>query len=238
MTPPVAVALTDYDEWYAVHSAAWCHRMAARITAAACERNRKKSRGIWEDYRCAGCGGLDNQPEPIRDGGPVLMLLPGGLDDYQGPGTRDQGPEDRNQGRGDRDGAEPPEQGEERFTAEFWEDDDPEEEDAELDLAELAEIDLESLDPLTRDLLRALHIKIPGEEDPEEEPEQLFVELPDPPERRGKVAVFMGRCVRCDGAMMHAAREWRDDENYRCLNCGWYTSPKLEERRRYWSRIG
>lgn len=43
-----------------------------------------------------------------------------------------------------------------------------------------------------------------------------------------KVAVYTGRCQRCGGYMKHDIEGEggsRDDEVYRCYNCGWRTSP-------------
>lgn len=45
---------------------------------------------------------------------------------------------------------------------------------------------------------------------------------------RKKVAVFMGRCHRCDGYMLNdRERQFSitDEEVYRCVSCGWRTSP-------------
>jgi hypothetical protein len=197
MTPPLAVALTDYDAWFAVHSTAWCQRMAVRITAAACDKHRHQPRSDGEDFRCFGCGGLDQQPDPAK---PVLTIIQGGLDP---------------DGRGDRDDDETWTQ------AEIWEE--PE----------------NTVNTLASGLLAFLQEHGDDDEFEESEPDQaraVWRELLDIPELRGKVAVFTGRCIRCDGGMLHAAREGLDNAVYHCFNCGWYTSPGYEENRRAGAR--
>ena len=71
--------------------------------------------------------------------------------------------------------------------------------------------------------------------------ESVRVALPDPPDQARRVAVYVGRCIRCHGAMMHGAREYGDgmidDAVYRCLSCGWRTSPGYEENRKFGARI-
>ena len=203
----------DAAAWLAVHTG-YCIRHRARLTPASCQKNQSVSIASSGDLRCAGCGGLDNQPEPMK---PTLTLIHGGLDQNE---------------HGARGEVELPGPVTEQLPVELWGDTDQEEDATKLDLAELVGVALESLDPLIQQLLQALHISASGAEAEDAEPEQIFVELPDLPERRIKVAVFAGRCIRCDGAMLHAAREQHDDEVYRCFNCGWHTSPGYEENRR------
>lgn len=62
-----ATSRTDNDliaAWQTANSAAWCRRLAATITHAACEENQRRSTHKYGDMRCQGCGGLDNQVAP------------------------------------------------------------------------------------------------------------------------------------------------------------------------------
>jgi hypothetical protein len=45
-----------------------------------------------------------------------------------------------------------------------------------------------------------------------------------------RYAVYKGRCKRC-GGYMNNFREWHDDNVFRCLACGWRTSPEYEQNR-------
>ncbi|GFO61179.1 hypothetical protein GMST_35040 [Geomonas silvestris] len=50
-----------------------------------------------------------------------------------------------------------------------------------------------------------------------------------------KVAVYIGRCRKCGGYMIHAPErqfDQRDEEVYRCFSCSWRTSPGYS-----WNRI-
>lgn len=52
------------NAWLESNRAAWCHRLSAVITLAACETNRAVSSKKNSDCRCDGCDNLYNQPEP------------------------------------------------------------------------------------------------------------------------------------------------------------------------------
>lgn len=61
--------------------------------------------------------------------------------------------------------------------------------------------------------------------------EELLPERKAKKSRRGGVAVFLGRCRRCGGYMLNAIEKQmgtRDEEVYRCVCCGWRTSPIYE----------
>ncbi|MBJ6800211.1 hypothetical protein [Geomonas propionica] len=60
------------------------------------------------------------------------------------------------------------------------------------------------------------------------------VYLEDPPERRARRAILTGRCPRCDGYMTNDRErqfDERDEDVYRCFNCGWRTSPRYNDNR-------
>lgn len=84
-----ATSRTDNDlvaAWQAAHGAAWCHRLAATITHAACEENQLRSTHKFGDLRCLGCGGLENQaePRPVR---PVLAAVWDADEEHDEPET-------------------------------------------------------------------------------------------------------------------------------------------------------
>lgn len=87
-------------------------------------------------------------------------------------------------------------------------------------------------DPFTSLLLAKLH-SYEDEEPEHPETKQVEIELP---ERKCWVRVFMGRCHRCNGYMVHGAKEHHDgatdDEVYRCFNCGWKISPQYDYNRK------
>jgi len=80
-------------------------------------------------------------------------------------------------------------------------------------------------DPLTCALLAGLRSLLSDEED--DQP----VKPPRGVRKKShkRVQVFSGRCTRCNGYMVHGAKEAHDgiidDDVYRCFNCGWRTSP-------------
>ena len=77
--------LPPYDTWMMLNTAAWCHRMSATITHAACEEYQHHSVQKSGDLRCQGCGGLDHQvaPQLVQIGYP--LELDGGVDAAVGP---------------------------------------------------------------------------------------------------------------------------------------------------------
>lgn len=59
----MTLAITDTDQlessdvWFAINVTAWCSRMAAKLSAAACEQHRNNPL----NGRCFRCGGLEDQ---------------------------------------------------------------------------------------------------------------------------------------------------------------------------------
>jgi len=56
-----------------------------------------------------------------------------------------------------------------------------------------------------------------------------------PQKGKYRVPVFMGRCRRCGGWMQNTIERHggeRDDNVYRCIACGWRTSPEYEANRK------
>jgi len=64
-TPVGIVEVNPYSTWTLLNAAVLCHRMAAIITAAACEENQRQSVRNGGDLRCLGCGGLDKQTSQL-----------------------------------------------------------------------------------------------------------------------------------------------------------------------------
>lgn len=63
-----------YAEWQAANGAAWCQRLSATITPVTCEEQQQQSGGKYGDFRCQGCKGLHDQPEPQPEC-PVLTFV-------------------------------------------------------------------------------------------------------------------------------------------------------------------
>jgi len=63
--------------WRLANDVAWCRRLSASITQAACEMNRNmaKANGAFDDCRCKTCGGLENQADRLPDR-PMFDELP------------------------------------------------------------------------------------------------------------------------------------------------------------------
>lgn len=226
----IAVAATyDYQEWLAVHSG-YCRRLSAYITYGACQDNQRLSAKDRGDLRCFGCGGLDDQPEPLPIR-PVLTAIEGGLlvaandrcaaalspltqllidalqEILDGDEVLD---DDLLSSRGD---------------------------DALDDISDLyRQGPLEAAEnmPLSALLLAKLH-----EYDEDDRPETIksTAGIRKRLERKNRVSVYMGRCQRCSGFMVHGVKEYHDgvvdDEVYRCFNCGWRTSPAYDYNRKH-----
>lgn len=172
--------------WLTANGAAYCHRLLATITAAACEINRARNNAF--DCRCNGCGGLNNQPsaEPKHT---HIYLLP--LDDTEEPESTL-----------------------------------PDDEADDL-LHNWTALDDDEFDELLSEYF-------PDDcTDQEEEREPVYLEEPTEPKGR-RVLVYIGRCCRCGGYMINALERYdgiKDDAVYRCLCCGWRTSPGYAENR-------
>lgn len=78
---PSHISVESCNAWLETSGAAWCHRLNATITAAACLANMYMSERKSSDLRCAGCGGLDNQPEPGRSFLPPVIVEEPELDE-------------------------------------------------------------------------------------------------------------------------------------------------------------
>lgn len=152
------------------------------------------------DLRCEGCGGLHDQPPPL----PALRLV----SDERGD-TESGAKEDR-QSQAAND--EPL----------------PAEETEDLSFLDDLVIELsgEQLEEFCPGLPEELAGMSKGEApllDEAQPPARLKREAP-----RRKVAVFLGRCLRCGGYMINDQErqfDERDEEVYRCFSCGWRISP-------------
>jgi len=201
----------SFDSWI-VENTLFCNRYHARFTPGACGRQRKQ----FGDLLCAGCAGLEVQARELPRVEPVVSICETKTE------VRSIAPLTR------------------AFTAilqeildgDEWVDevqDDPQPQDIFPENAESAEID-----PVTKFLLEQLQVL-----DEEDEPdlEAARVETREPAERVRRVRVYVGRCLKCAGYMVHAAKECHDgtpdDEIYRCWNCGWRTSPAYEFNRKH-----
>lgn len=67
--------------WFESNTTARCIRLSSTITIATCEANRAKSENKGTDYRCAGCNGLADQPEPGRSFLPLIIAAEPELDE-------------------------------------------------------------------------------------------------------------------------------------------------------------
>ncbi len=204
----------DYEEWLAVNTAV-CIRQSCRLTVVDCDRQQQKSGGGWGDLRCQGCGGLDNQPER-----PLLQLVrPAHVD--SAPLIFDE-QEELEELDSVRIGEQAP-------GFEF-----------NLDCLNNVgnagdDLDLDSLNALVGDngeLARELQLLFMGEDEEVEtraEITALFKENKTRHEKSKLYSVYQGKCRRCGGYMDNTRenqfREKWDDDVYRCLACGWRTSP-------------
>ena len=219
----------DYQEWLAVH-AGYCRRLAANITHAACQSNQCISSGMNGDLRCSGCGGLDDQPAP--EARRTTLTVIEGCHHSPVPPMEELDPLSR------------------AFTAalqeildedrEQWLDDELVDglRDDDLDGSEpqntLENAGAAGLDPLTQLLLSELQR---DDKENNQEMETIWLEIVEQPQRKQRVQVYVGRCMRCEGYMVHAAKECHDgivdDEIYRCFCCGWRVSPAYDYNRKH-----
>jgi hypothetical protein len=204
---PLASATTavDIDQWLAGNTA-YCARYQARLSSTACEQNRKYSR---EDLRCEGCGGLHDQP-PL----PALRLVYPARPEFHKEPEPAPLPGETDTGDVCRD--------------EFASLDQAREEDEDLSLLDDLEIELSAaqLEALCPGLAAEIG-ELVSEEIPSSE-EQARADRRKRKPRRGKVAVFMGRCHRCGQYMVNdRERQFseKDEGVYRCYTCGWRVSP-------------
>lgn len=204
----VATSTTDLsiEEWLKANTA-YCFRFQARMSPAACMRNRSCSR---LDLRCEGCEGLFDQPSTK----PALRLVPPEHLDVK-EAAEDIEAESQPDPEGD-------------FQDEICILDDEEAEDEDLSL--LDELDIgfsdEELETILPGFLNEAEKVFTEEAQPI--PEETASDTRHGKSRTLKVAVFIGRCHRCGGYMMNDREhqyDETDEEVYRCFSCGWRVSP-------------
>ncbi len=217
----------DYDSWLSANTA-YCQRHRCSLTIADCDKQKAESAGHFSDLRCQGCGGLDNQPEVTDHIGTFGVVTPRRLQL-----VKQQSVEIILPVLTEKEEL-PPEtaaQISEQATAETC-----------LDLECLhnldcceSSFDLAAISALTGDngeLAKELQILFMGEDEEVETKEEIAA-LYKKTSNRARIiklfAVYQGRCIRCGGYMDNTREEgtdekW-DDDVYRCLACGWRTSP-------------
>lgn len=236
----------DYEAWLA-GNAAYCQRLAARITEQTCRQQQKKSVAEFGDLRCAGCNGLYDQaaslapqlvavhPQFDQDETALATLEPTEVEttsESESSGI-DAGIGELNNLDIDLTAAQLEElcpglsQG--LLCLANAEDDTGVDDDAwiELDDDTIKQI-MELAPELAQELLsRATS----GKELGELVRRAKTVEAKPAPRR---FAVYMGRCRKCSGYMVNTREhqfDSRDEDIYRCFNCGWRTSPKYRDNR-------
>lgn len=230
----------DYESWLSVHTG-YCQRHRCRLTAADCDKQRLGSQGECGDLRCQGCGGLDNQPETVDEIGeygkarPLLQLVKPFIVEESGTSLpsliREQSEQESCLPGGDEELAR-------ELQRLFFENED-ESAISNDDVNETADcLDEDDFEDEIMRLFPELREFIE-----ESEPELIDCGCEIDRERIGseakhgkKYAVYMGRCKRCGGYMdnireMQFVEKW-DDDVYRCLACGWRTSPAYA-----WNRV-
>lgn len=193
-------SIADYAAWQAANEAAYCQRMCATITPATCLTNMYKSNGKDADCRCHGCGGLDNQPQPVR---PLYVL-----DCEENSTPVPETPSGSASTAAESDA----------FTAldevidGLYENPLPGDDfdDVEIDLVD--------------DELLALFPELAKDPWPE------YPRFSEYQTEAPRHAVYRGRCIKC-GGYVDNIRERQDDNVFRCLACGWRTSPEYERNR-------
>lgn len=173
--------LDPYDARQIANGSAWCQRLAATLSVAACMQNQEHTR---LDCRCTGCGGLNNQTPPPQ-AAPDLSLNDKAINSLSALDEIIDG---------------------------LYEDPAPGDDfdDVELDLDD--------------EMLLALFPELADDPSPDF---PRFSEYQTEAPRR---AVYRGRCIKCWGYMENT-RERQDDNVFRCLACGWRTSPDYEHNR-------
>jgi hypothetical protein len=98
-----------------------------------------------------------------------------------------------------------------------------------LDLDPSAATALLEKDPELSAALAALLVDDDEPDEPVRTPRRASKEKPR------RVAVYMGRCNRCQGYMINDLERYdgiKDDDVYRCCTCGWRTSPDYDFNRK------
>ncbi len=211
----LAVSSSDLETWLALNTT-YCSRHHARLTAAACAKNREQSAF---DLRCEGCGGLEKQVPPPH---PALRLIPSVPSDIH------------------------PVQNVEGCPVEILEQrQDPDVDQADELLLWAAECLPDSLDHIESFIpgLTSEIIALVDEAEAQTDfaPDESLLDETACRDRRTRTVkstrflVFTGRCARCDGYMAYDPDrqfEERDHDTYHCLACGWRTSPTYEFNRK------
>ena len=95
------------------------------------------------------------------------------------------------------------------------------------------DLDETEIDELLADLFQE-------DEDCEDEEQREVAYLEDAPEATNRrVAVYIGRCIRCNGYMANDREKQfdvRDEDVYRCFTCGWRISPRYANNRVLFAR--
>ena len=204
-----SLASDIYASWMIANGVSWCRRMSATITEATCQENKRFSSDGGGDLRCQGCNGLENHGEPPQ-ARPMLTIVWNSGKQTDEPIT-DPTPLDQDAGPVNGLAAldeiinglyENPE-----LNDDF--------EDIEIDL------DDEALLKLFPELLR---------DEDEREIEQNYANFTGYQEAVPRYSIYKGHCRQC-GGYMDNTRERHDDNVYRCLACGWRTSPEYERNR-------
>lgn len=242
----------DYESWLALNTD-YCQRFRCRLTAADCEQQRRVSAGVLSDMRCQDCGGLADQPEAVNHIGnfrqaeahhlhivkPVsaATLLP--VEELSTETAARISEQATLKAPSDNTLAM-------ELYAVFFQDKaelstdtvdaaecitdsiDEDDEDQELLSDLFGDAEMEDLDPVMQQLLKAF-------KSIEEEPVICQEKNYKATSSRYRIRVFEGRCRKCGGYMSHNYRECQgptiDDEVYRCFNCGWRVSPIYSENR-------
>ena len=194
--------IDPFAAWQSANDTEWCERLSATITHVTCKENQLISVG---DLRCRGCGGLDNQ-EQLKQNRPALALV------WDADQMLDKPPV--------TDAASVQDAGLAVL-------------DSLLDDLYSNPLDGDDFDDVELDLddetLLKLFPELSNDED-EREIEQNYANFTAYQESVPRYPVYKGRCRQC-GGYMDNTRERHDDNVFRCLACGWRTSPEYERNR-------
>jgi hypothetical protein len=210
--------------WLAVHTG-YCKRHRSRLTVTECEKQQQYSQTKAGDFRCAGCSGLNHQPEVIDEFGeygisrPQLKLVRP-LEIVESTFSPDNAEDEK-----------------EELSARIAEVSESEQDtDCQNVLQDGAGIrDLTVLtgllgedDELAKEL-KSLFEELDELDAVEIELPELLEPVHQTPVKPRRYAVYKGKCKRCGGYMdntrEYLSNESWDEDVYRCLACGWRTSP-------------
>lgn len=199
--------------WYAENVAIWCHRLDATINHTTCKENQQRSTHKYGDLRCQGCGGLSNQTkqQSMRPALELAMVWDADKSITTEPDTPSGSAATANP----IDGFSALDEIIDRLYGNPEPGDDFE--DVELDLDD--------------DELLALFPELA------ENPWPVVPRFSEYQTEAPRRAVYRGRCIKCRG-WMEDTRERHDDNVFRCLGCGWRTSPDYERNRAIYAAGG